>query len=231
MAVDILNAVLILLKKESNRYEHSRDQVWNHLQQLTPKGIDLLEEAFKPINPAMFKIHITEMDNHHAATVSKESASKREYTVIIPKADNMGSIFGMCTWWSKKEGIPCQHMVALVKLGRIDGLSRIGIMSHWYTTAQWRNQFPKDAIIGTHITLKSIKANSTPEDNIHYCSTWAALQKKGQPKKEMRRKSIADNIKQSVKKKRRTKKTTKTPEEEQLDLESKDMKDGQEGKA
>ncbi len=57
-----------------------------------------------------------------------------------------------------------------------------------------------------------------------------APQKKGHPKKETHRKSIADYIKQSAKKKRRTAKPTKTPEEERVDLECKDMKDGQEGK-
>jgi hypothetical protein len=138
--VDILNAALILLKKESNRYEKSRDQAWNHSQQLTPKGMDLTEEAFKEINTAIFKIHVTEMEAPHSATVSKKTASKREYTVITPKADNMGSRFGPCTCgYPKKEGIPCQHMVALCKLGRINGVSRIAIMPHWYMTVQWRN--------------------------------------------------------------------------------------------
>ncbi len=112
-AVDILNAALILFKKESNRYEKVQDQAWNHSQQLTPKVMDLMEEAFKKVNTAMFKIVVTEVEDHHAVLVSKKSASKRDYTVIIPKADIMGSRFGMCTrgypknkgslattWWS-----------------------------------------------------------------------------------------------------------------------------------
>ncbi len=91
MAVDILNSALILLKKESNRYEKSRVQAGKHLLPLTLKGIDLMEEAFKPILPEMYKIYLSEMKNHHAAIVSKKSAGKREYTVIIPRDDNMGS--------------------------------------------------------------------------------------------------------------------------------------------
>jgi hypothetical protein len=55
--------------------------------------------------------------------------------------------------------------------------------------------------------------------------------KKGHPKNDKRNKSIADYVKQSAKKKRRTTKATKTPEEERVDLEGKDVKDGQEGKA
>ena len=49
MAVDILNAALLLLKK-SNRYEKARNQSWNHPQQLAPKGMELMEEAFKKTN-------------------------------------------------------------------------------------------------------------------------------------------------------------------------------------
>ncbi len=57
-----------------------------------------------------------------------------------------------------------------------------------------------------------------------------ATQKKGHPKKEMQRKSIADHIEQSATKKRMTTKPTKTSEEKRVDLEGKDVKDGQEGK-
>ena len=53
----------------------------------------------------------------------------------------------------------------------------------------------------------------------------------GRPKQEKRKKSIADYVKQSAKKKCRTTKATKTPEEERVDLEGKGVKDGQVGKA
>ncbi len=118
-----------------------------------------------------------------------------------------------------------------MKFGAINGLTKIGIMPHWYTAAQWRNQFPDDTTFDMHITLKLIKADLTPHDNIQYCLTWVAPQKKGCPKKDTCRKSITDHIKQSAKKKCRTKKTTKTPEDETVDLEGKSIKDGQEGKA
>jgi hypothetical protein len=101
----------------------------------------------------------------------------------------------------------------------------------WYATEQWCNQFPENTYINTHKILKSIKANSTSQDSIRYCPTWAGPQKKGHPKKEMCWKSIADHIEQSAKKKRRTTKLTKTPKEERVDLEGKDVKDGQESKA
>ncbi len=88
-----------------------------------------------------------------------------------------------------------------------------------------------NSFINTHQTLKSIKANSTPHDELCYCPNWLGPQKKGCAKKDKHKKSIADYIKQSAKKKRRTTKATKTPEEEIVDLEGKDVKNGQEVKA
>jgi hypothetical protein len=41
-AVDILNATLILLKKESTRYNKQQNLAWNHAQILTPKGMELM---------------------------------------------------------------------------------------------------------------------------------------------------------------------------------------------
>ncbi len=104
-------------------------------------------------------------------------------------------------------------------------------MPHRYTTAQWCNRFPKNSYIDTHQTLNSNKANSNPHDDLCYCPNWLGLQKNGHPKKDKCKKSIADHVKQSTKKKCRTTAATKTPEEERVDLEGKDVKDGQEGEA
>ncbi len=139
------------------------------------------------------KSNLTENKNEHTAIVSMKSTSHREYSVNLPKSTTLGSRFRKCTCgFPNKEGIPCHHMVAVCKLGRIDGLSRSSIMPHWYTTAQWHNQFPKKSYIDTHQTLKSIKANSTPHDDLSYCPNWLGPQKKGRPKKEKCKKSIAD---------------------------------------
>ncbi len=111
-AVDILNATLILIKKKSTRYDKACNLAWNHAQLLTPKGMELMEEALQNVNVQDFKVHLAENKDHHTANVSKKSASEREYTMIIPKCDTLGSRFGKCTCgFPKKEGIPCQHMV------------------------------------------------------------------------------------------------------------------------
>jgi hypothetical protein len=136
-AVDILNAALILLKKESSRYDKACNQGWNHAQTLSPKETESMEEAFKKINVQDFKFHLAEDEHHHTAVVSKKSTSEREYSVIIPKTDAMGSRFGKCTCgFLNKEGVPCDHMVAVSKYGRINGLTRVAVVPHWYTTPQ-----------------------------------------------------------------------------------------------
>jgi hypothetical protein len=148
IAVDILNATLILLKKESTWYNKQQDLAWNHAHVLTPKGMELMEEAFNNVKVQDFNVHLTEHENEHTAIVSKKSTSHREYSVNLPMSATLGSRFGNCTCgFPKKEGTSCQHMVAVSKLGRIDGLTRTDIMPHWYTTAQWRNQFPRILIL------------------------------------------------------------------------------------
>jgi hypothetical protein len=59
--------------------------------------MDLMEEAFNKVNVQDFKLHLAEKEHHHTSVVSKKSASKREYTVIIPKTDTMGL-------WISKQG-------------------------------------------------------------------------------------------------------------------------------
>ncbi len=74
-AVDILNATLILLMKESTWYNKQQDLGWNHTCALYPKGMELMEEAFNNVNVQDFKVHSTENKNEHTAIVSKKSTS------------------------------------------------------------------------------------------------------------------------------------------------------------
>jgi hypothetical protein len=103
-AVEILHSTLILLKKESTRYDKQENLAWNHAQIFTPKGIELMEEAFQNVNVQDFKVELTENDYQHTAIVSKKSTSEREYSMIIPKSDTLGSRFGKCTCGFSKEG-------------------------------------------------------------------------------------------------------------------------------
>jgi hypothetical protein len=91
--VDILNATLILLKREITRYDKQQALTWNHAHRLTPKEIELMEEAVKVQE---FKVHLTENENEYISIVCKKSTSHRDYSVNIPKSATLGSIFGKC---------------------------------------------------------------------------------------------------------------------------------------
>ncbi len=62
-AVDILNATMILLKKESTRYDKEQNLAWNHAHVLTPKGMVLMEEAVNNVKVQDFKVHLKENEN------------------------------------------------------------------------------------------------------------------------------------------------------------------------
>jgi hypothetical protein len=99
------------------------------LKLLTPKGMEMMEDAFNNVKVQDFKVHLTENKNEHTAIVSNKLTSHREFNVNIPKSATLGSRFGKCTCgFLKKEGISCHHMVAVSKLGIIDGLTRTAIM-------------------------------------------------------------------------------------------------------
>jgi hypothetical protein len=59
-AVDILNTTLILLKKKITRSNKQQNLAWNHAHVLTPKGMQLMEEAFNNVKVQDFKVHLTE---------------------------------------------------------------------------------------------------------------------------------------------------------------------------
>ncbi len=46
-AVDILNVSLILLNKESIRYDKQQNLAWNHAQIITPKGMEIMEKSIQ----------------------------------------------------------------------------------------------------------------------------------------------------------------------------------------
>jgi hypothetical protein len=91
-------------------------------------------------------------------------------------------------------------MVAITKCGAIPNLTRIGIMPFWYTRAQWKLQFPKDAVYKADITWANIKKSAIANDHVRYCPSWVAPRKKGRPKKEARTLGIADHVQQGVQK-------------------------------
>jgi hypothetical protein len=125
-AIDILNAALLLIKKESEQFERTKSdawkkEVWRKEKPLTPREMTVMKDIFEKCNTSLFRIHVSENTTDHTATICKKSLPQKEYSVVIPKEGQIqGSRFGTCTCgYPKKEGIPCDHMVAIVKVGAI----------------------------------------------------------------------------------------------------------------
>jgi hypothetical protein len=96
----------------------------------------------------------------------------------------MGSRFGSCTCRKpRKDGVPCKHMVAIVKASKIKGLIRIQIVPYWLTSAHWRAQYAADVYCRTDVLIDAIKTTSNPEDDLCYCPAWTAGNKKGGPRR------------------------------------------------
>ncbi len=200
-AVDILNALILLIKLEGSRFDYYTQKAWERDEVLTSHGLELMEEAFWDVNQMEWRINIVKCDNFHRITVSRMT-STNEYKVIIPVEETMGSRFGTCTCGRpKKDGVPCRHMVVIAMLLKIEGLIRTHTMPYWWTTAHWRAQFAMDVYCPTDISLNTVKSMTIADDCLRYCPSWAAAKKKGRPKEDVCEKSVADNIKESAKKK------------------------------
>ena len=111
----------------------------------------------------------------------------------------LSSKFGSCTCgFPRKEGVPCDHMVAIVKQGIVPSITRVELMPFWYTRAQWQLQYPKDVVYKSDMTWANVMKSAEPDLLMKYCPSWAATKKKGRPKKERRKLGIADYVKQGV---------------------------------
>ena len=97
----------------------------------------------------------------------------------------------------------CSHGSSCeIKLS-IEGLTRIQKMPYWWTTAQWREQYPLHIKCNADISMETIKGKYRTDDSLFYCPTWTGGMKKGRPKANAREKGIADYIKDSGKKRKR----------------------------
>jgi hypothetical protein len=129
-AIDILNAALVLIKKESKQFERSKSEawkkeVWSKEKPLTPQGMTVMKDIFEKCNTLLFRIHVSKNTTDHTATICKKSLHQREYSVVILKEEQIhGSQFSTCSCgYPKKEGVACNYMVAIVKVGAIATLS------------------------------------------------------------------------------------------------------------
>ena len=114
--------------------------------------------------------------------VTRNGQGNNERNCFFPKEPNGGSTFGGCSCGGLyTDGIPCHHMVAVVKSSRIEGLTATKSMPVWWTTECWCHQYPVDTNETCHFDMDTLK--STLEDAaMRYFPPYAAPRKAGRPK-------------------------------------------------
>ncbi len=111
------------------------------------------------------------------------------------------------------DGIPCHHMVAVVKLSRIKGLTATNSMPIWWSTECWRNQYPANTNVICDFDMDMLR--TFPEDAaMRYCLRYAAARKAGCPKIDKCMKSPLEG-----KKKRKSTVSTQEDQLEAIDIE------------
>ena len=192
-AVDPVNATMLLLQKENERFMSRMAQAHEWMEELTPHGIKLRDDIFKKVEFRDYYISIVNGEDRVDCTVSRlGGVSRKCYFLVNP---NMGSNFGGCTCGAPNvNGVPCHHMIAVVKSSRVEGLTSNNAMPNWWTTQMWRKQYPK---WNGHEILNnsSLTSNHTPEPIWRYCPPYAAPSKPGRPKIPKRFKSPLEQMK------------------------------------
>jgi hypothetical protein len=126
---------------------------WKWQGHLTPYGETLQDTVFENINFRHYSINITEEETMWDCRVMGNGQGNNERNSFFLEEPNGGSTFGGCSCGILfTVGIPCHHMVAVVKSSRIEGLTATKSMPVWWTTEYWRNQYPADTNHTCHLT-------------------------------------------------------------------------------
>ncbi len=194
-AVDPLNACILLMKLECKRFSKQRAKAWSSDSFLTPCGTVEYEEVFEGINALDFTITNVSQNKSYECTVCRNMTSSRRPMgkLVVLKQPVNGSFFGTCTCGvDKRDSIPCEHMAALVVSSRIPDITGHNIMPYWWTTDQWKRQFPLNTVANCNTNMAVTHDDHEPSRNYRYCPDRSAPNKAGRPKKNERRKSVLE---------------------------------------
>jgi hypothetical protein len=149
---------------------------------LTLHGKKLSEDAFKEVNHRKYEININALSNQWHCCVQRVS-STNQYQFYFKAEEEKGSAFVGCSCGrSKTHGIPCVHMVAVVKSYPINELNPIIAMPLWWMTAHWRKQYPQGADVICNLDIHTLK-NASRNTTWGYCPPYTVPNKAGRPKK------------------------------------------------
>jgi len=195
MAVDVVSSTRLLLTLAASRYQAKKDLAWKWEGILTPHGTKLRDDAFESVNFRKYSIKINDGPNRWECSVTRLGKGHVERKAFFMKEEIGGSVFGGCSCWVPfTDGLPCHHMIAVVKSSRIEGLNPNNAMPFWWTTECWRSQYPADTEVSCNFDMAALRA--TPEDRaMRYCPPFVAARKAGRPKKDKRIKGVLEGKK------------------------------------
>ena len=97
------------------------------------------------------------------------------------------------------EGVMCRHAVAVAKSGRGEGLTLVNGMPYWWTTDQWRSQFPQDENARSCPSIAILKNIYEASDHLFFIPDFVGARKKGRPKTIDRYKSSLEKALRKIK--------------------------------
>jgi hypothetical protein len=184
MAIDVVNATMVLVNLENCRFTQKQDFAWNSNDILMPKRKALREKAFKDIDINNYIVTVKTCQHFANCSVRKAGANGKIFLVKIPLAEVEGSRFGSCSCCvTQVMSLPCQHMVAVLKSGVIEGFDENNIMPVWWMMTTLKRQFPPDVTVGENMDIDWLKIRGEPDSNLCHSLAMAAPNKLGHPKK------------------------------------------------
>ncbi len=101
----------------------------------------------------------------------------------IPLALLAGARFGSCSCCvTQVMGVPCQHMLAVLKSGVIEGFDKNNIIPVWWMMTTLKHQFPLDVTVGENsMDIDWLKTIGEPDSNLRHSPAIAAPNKSGCP--------------------------------------------------
>ena len=138
-AVDLSNAIILLLKLECTRFNKTKQELWGGDSILTPWGNEKYEASFTNLNPSHFLFHLHDKDDHWQLRVFRQNvAGRQEQIRKLPKNPVNGLYFEQCTCGADKT-VPCEHMAAIALSAVIRSqITPMNVMPIWWKPKQWR---------------------------------------------------------------------------------------------
>ena len=162
LAVDVVSSSRLLLQLCASRYQEKKELAWKCQEALTPHGRKLRDAIFEKVDFRKYNIRMGDShDDRWECLVTRVGRGHSARTCHFMKEESeWGTAFGGCSCGIPyTDGVPCHHMIAMVKSSRIEGLNPNNAMPFWWTTEcwSWRRQYPADTNVTCNFDMNALK--------------------------------------------------------------------------